>query len=432
MGYDSGTGILSFQDGATKIGANALGDLEAALGRSVAKSHIQLIGDVDANGNRVNKVNKFAKYKGFRYNGVFPDTVAGRTARLAANASVNYGLEIPTFTGWSYLLSNATTPWTYNAPNAYYRAMDFDGYISHCREWGLGESDEKTLYAPFGVAMYLPSTTIGTGDYITLEVTKGNAVLDGYLLYLDDFNSVSLPLLNYYYGILAIGETSSNSCMYVSEYKPSDITDGYLWFQIEATMTNDTYTLIPILCSQKLSTPAWSSSIPNSGTVVTLDGYNLPGIKKQATSSNLSVVVSFDSQTSSATTYTVTIRNRTGAAIDITDLFMFVEPEYYVDWDATIYSYIASETDWLTTSKTDTQFKADILYDNKVVAKYVDIYSVLMARGGANPQRIGSGSQYDVTLTVTMNAVVDGNNHPFNSSSDIMGWFRYNSTKHSF
>ena len=431
MAYDDNTGLIVPGAGFTKIAASGNGDLQRALGRNVM-SHIQLIGDVNSNGVRVNKVNKFAKYKGFRYSGTFPDTAAGKAARLAANAAVNYGLDIPTYTGWSNLIANATTPWTYNAPNAYYRANDFDGYISHCREWGLDSSDAKTLYAPFGVALYFPNQTVGTGDYISFEVTKGNAVLDGYLLYLDDFNSVSLPLLNYYYGILAIASNSANSCLYVSEYKPSDITNDYLWFQVEVPATNDTYTFLPVLCSQKLTTPAWSNSIPNSGTVVTLDGYNLPGIVKQAVSTNLSVTVNYASQSASATTYTVQIRNRTGAAIDIGSIFMFVEPEYYLDWDPVVHAFIEEETDWINTTKTDSQFLQDVVYDNKVVAKYVDIYSVLMARGGANPQRIGSGSQYDVTLTVTMNAVEDGNNHPFNASSMIYGWFRYDANKHTF
>ena len=178
----------------------------------------------------------------------------------------------------------------------------------------------------------------------------------------------------------------------MSEYKPSDITNDYLWFQVEVPATNDTYTFLPVLCSQKLTTPAWSNSIPNSGTVVTLDGYNLPGIVKQAVSTNLSVTVNYASQSASATTYTVQIRNRTGAAIDIGSIFMFVEPEYYLDWDPVVHAFIEEETDWINTTKTDSQFLQDVVYDNKVVAKYVDIYSVLMARGGANPQRIGSGS----------------------------------------
>lgn len=440
MAYDSGTGVLIAPF--TKIGANGQGDLQKALGRTTCYSEIQLVKDVDANNNDVGAVNVFAKYKPFPYNGMWANDASGKAARLAANKSTNYAMTIPTFTNWSTLISgtpsNYATKWTYNKPGGTatqpLRALDFDGYISHCREWGLGSSDDTHLYSPFGVAIYLPSKEIGTDDVVQMEFTKGNNALNDYLLYLDDFNTTSLPLNNYYFGILAVGATSSNSRMYVSSYRPVDVSNDYLWFEIPVTssLPTDTYTFVPVLCSAKLSSPNWAGSIPSGGTVVTLDGYKFSGIQKQAYSSNLGVFASLISQTSTTTTFEVKIRNRTGSAITLTDIFMFVEPSYYIDWDPEVDQYIAEQTDWRATSKTDAQFKANIVYNNKVVAHYVDIYSVLAARGGTYPTRIGSGSQYDVTLNVTINAVADGNGHPYNTESFLIGWFRYNSTKYNF
>lgn len=73
MAYDEGMGLIVPGQGFTKIATNGQGDLQRALGRSV-KSEIQLVGDVDVNGNRVGAINKWAKFKPFQYSGVFADS----------------------------------------------------------------------------------------------------------------------------------------------------------------------------------------------------------------------------------------------------------------------------------------------------------------------------------------------------------------------
>lgn len=435
MGLDTGMGLLTAPF--TKIAANGQGDLQRALARTTCYSEIQLVKDVDANGNDMGIINIFAKYKPFPYNGIWANDSAGKAARLAANQSTNYALTIPTFTGWNALITgtpNYATKWTYNKPAGTslqpLRALDFDGYLTDCREWSLDGSTDTILNAPFGFSMSVPGKEIGLADVINVDIIKGNPVTNDYLLYLDAFHTNTLPLNQYYFGVLAVvpGSTA-DSRIYVSDQRWStDPSADALHFDIPvASLTSGTtYTLVPIMCSTKRASLSFVGSIPENGQVVTLSGYNFPGYKVTANSPNLNVSAYFKSQTSTTTTFEVKIRNRTGAAIDLTDIFMFAEPAYTVDWDATTDQYIAEQTDWTSTSKTDAQFKANIVYNNKVVAHYVDIYSVLAARGGTNPTRIGSGSQYDVTLSVTLNAVADGNGHPYNNESNLIGWFRFN------
>ena len=105
--------ILNGVSGFTKIGVS-LGDLENALGRSTAKGHIQLIGDViQVNGTWqfANAINKMAKYKPFKNaNATFSDFSARNSARAAAR----YGMAEPTL---FYPNSFAAPPaWVYDRP----------------------------------------------------------------------------------------------------------------------------------------------------------------------------------------------------------------------------------------------------------------------------------------------------------------------------
>lgn len=448
MAYDDGTGILLAPF--TKIAANGQGDLQRALRRLTCYSEIQLIKDIDGEGNDMERINIFAKYKPFPYNGMWNNDSAGKAARLAANQSTNYALTIPTFTNWSTLITGSPsrfdTKWIYNKPAGTslqpLRALDFDGYMSHCREWSLDNSTDRVLNSPFGVSISVPGKTVGINDNLTLDYVLGNNALNEYLLYLHDFHTTTLPIKNYYFGILAVNivngsPNANNSRLYVSGSRPVDAESASAGGQVNiqgislsGLSQNSTYTIVPVLCSAT-RTGGFQGSLPSGATVITLDGYNFPGYTVSSYSVNLNITATFKSQTSTKTIYEIMILNRTNAAIDITDLFMFVEPEYYNDLDFITHQEIVDRTDWSTVDPSDdSSFRTDVIYNGNMVAKYVDIYPTFYSANG-NRNRVGT-SDSALFFDVEMNVVKDGNNNPFTNGAVVYGWFRYNQTKHSF
>jgi hypothetical protein len=118
MGYDSTTGILTAPF--TKIGSN--GDLQQALDRAVT-SHIQLIGDVNSNGDDLNpgKINKWAFYKPVKSSQLRPLSDTERK-------EVKCGLLVTMYQNPGDLKTNFESQWAYDKPVAGtnpLRASDF-------------------------------------------------------------------------------------------------------------------------------------------------------------------------------------------------------------------------------------------------------------------------------------------------------------------
>ena len=106
-----------------KLGIDATKDVAYVLGRTTGDWK-QLCGDVDANGNDVNKVNIYAINKPVRWSG-------RRTPSAAERGALRYGLYLNSTLRPS--LANQDPYWKYNKPRggAYserYRITDFDGY----------------------------------------------------------------------------------------------------------------------------------------------------------------------------------------------------------------------------------------------------------------------------------------------------------------
>ena len=144
MGYDSGSGILTKPF--TKIAANGSGDLQLALGRSV-KSEIQLVGDVDSNGNDVNAVHIQSKFKPFKDSTVaFSGSGTGSDRELALqNTNLGYIIPSSTYNTLAGVFAAAVsagvgaTLWHWDKPVSGtnpLRALDFDEYDNQC-DWPL-------------------------------------------------------------------------------------------------------------------------------------------------------------------------------------------------------------------------------------------------------------------------------------------------------
>lgn len=84
MGFSNGILTAPF----TKIAANGQGDLQNALGRNTIYSEVQLLADVDANGNDVGKQNKWARYKNVPMNVVMaaPFTTTIHNAKTSSHS----------------------------------------------------------------------------------------------------------------------------------------------------------------------------------------------------------------------------------------------------------------------------------------------------------------------------------------------------------
>ena len=106
-----------------KLGIDAVRDVAYVLGRKTGDWK-QLCGDVDQNGNDVNKINIYAINKPIRWSG-------RRTPNASFRAAARYGLYLNSTLQTS--LSYQDPYWKYNKPRgrAYserYRITDFDGY----------------------------------------------------------------------------------------------------------------------------------------------------------------------------------------------------------------------------------------------------------------------------------------------------------------
>lgn len=196
MGFNGDILTMPF----TKIAANGNGDLQRALRTSV-KSEIQLVADVDRNGDPADRINIWSKGKPFRDQTI---VFASDAARNSARQLANFGLSIPDM-GYSSLNSMiANLPgaaWTYLKPRIGkdpLRAIDFDGYapyatapISPLQATIEVDSAEGTINAGVGYSRNMPSQA----GFLTLDDLR----IDG--------RSINDSFGEYYFGV----------CLYYSD-----------------------------------------------------------------------------------------------------------------------------------------------------------------------------------------------------------------------
>ena len=429
MAYDEGMGLIVPGQGFTKIAANGQGDLQKALGRQTCYSEIHLIGDVDANGNRVGAINKWAKFKPFQYAGTFSDSGPGSSRETAMRAA-NFGLSVPTFT-YSNLISkfNKTTPsvadvrWVYTPPVSYYRAEDFHGYVSRCDAWQLGQSTESVLYGPFGLTLTLPSTEIGTDDVITLSLFKDSI---DYLVHLDEFQNLTYNLSDWYIGVLfAPTDGSSYYALYSTGEKPSSTDWQYFEIPINSNLHNTTYyNIVPVLIqSPSASGAAYTGT---SGYLCTFDDAYLPNIRKVATSNNLIVSLTKTVTSAGRVSGSLKIINNTGTRINVQDLFLYLEAEEIVDgmasYGQTYHNKIVDTVAaWVGSSHTreTSGIMGNGSDSSKIIARYLNVSS--------SSFYVGVGPQNAVTKTFDFgsSATADGLGHTYNNFALIYTQMRY-------
>jgi hypothetical protein len=124
-------------------GVSFQNDLKVALRRSV-NSKIQLVGDVDANGNHYGAINVMAKYKPFRNSlAKFADFNARNTARALAR----YGMASPP----TFVASSVYPPvWSYAKPYGYTPLREAD-FIKDMVSTGAGY--DPNAVAPLSVSV---------------------------------------------------------------------------------------------------------------------------------------------------------------------------------------------------------------------------------------------------------------------------------------
>lgn len=427
MAYDEGIGLIVPGQGFTKIAANGQGDLQKALGRTTCYSEIQLIGDVDANSNRVGAINKWAKFKPFQYSGIFTDSGPGSSRETAMRAA-NFGLSVPTFT-YSNLISkfNKTTPsvadvrWVYTPPVSYYRAEDFHGYVSRCDAWQLGQSTATVLYGPFGLTLTLPSTEIGTNDVITLSLFKDSI---DYLVHLDEFQNLTYNLSDWYIGVLfAPTDGSSYYALYSTGEKPSATDWQYFEIQIGNDLHNKTYyNIVPVLIQSPSRTDAGYTG--TSGQICTFDDAYLPNIRKVATSNNLIVSLTKTVTSAGRVSGSIKIINNTGTRINVQDLFLYLEAEEIVDGMASYgleyHNKILDTVDaWVGSSHTreTSGIMGNGSDSSKIIARYLNVSSSAFY--------VGPSNAVTKTFDFGSSATADGLGHTYNNFAPIYTQMRY-------
>lgn len=329
MGWDSSTQILTAPF--TKIALNGQGDLQLALGRTTCFSEIQLVGNVDANGDDLGylKMQKFAKWQPFSYPSVYYNRYkdCGSIGSVAASSASTNRLAGLMSRAWGFypisssgtigstvgikLYSSLTTlnnplkndldnfaageHWNRERPKGgsygYYRALDLDGYTARM-PWSLGNmggtSDNLQYGFPFGGHISFPYNA-GRYDTIRMSISTGDSDnpteswdSGDHLLYPSDFRRMSdfiagYPnLLDWYLGVVLQDTASNNYYLITSPNKLSvayanNIDDAYFEAQFPSGAgTNVAFYIVPILSSEAHT--SWIST-NMSGSIMTIDGY---------------------------------------------------------------------------------------------------------------------------------------------------------------
>lgn len=222
--------------GFTKIAANGQGDLQKALNRSVMR-HLQLVCDIDGNGNRVNAINPAARYKPFCYDGTFATEAAREAARVARNC----GLTMSRVAGtaqqsglanmWSGgIQSGNNFAWAYEPPRENQasepkRVNDFinensdtRGYCSTAKfQFNFCVLPNPTNRWSIPPKVQLPTDVMLSADAIALSDLQGDGS-QGYT----STNHKYFGLAGFYYTI-AIGEHGASGPEWVMSYPVSTL-----------------------------------------------------------------------------------------------------------------------------------------------------------------------------------------------------------------
>ena len=283
MSWESSTQMCYVVDGATKIGQSALGDIEKALGRT-CKSQIQLISDIDSGGNRVNKINKWARFKpivrpSVDYSNQLKAVTGGHAwktpSELASESKVPWwigsdgqcglafthygslGTQTIASTGFFHdLLQSGGVPWSYTPPTASQnlRTYDFHKYFAGAAKPVEGVEDSYQL------------TQNGT---LTIRLTTNRGYSDKFgndvALSLSDFTINGIAVNDFYVGLLIYRSSS------IWAYKTAAAKVGAGDTTIEFTNMSGNYggqtvTIVPFLSSNKIT-----GTDPGGGTYVSLD-----------------------------------------------------------------------------------------------------------------------------------------------------------------
>lgn len=339
---------------------------------------------------------------------------ANASARGAAFAAVNYGLTIPSYSSlYNFAQDWRNSAWPYTQPQArWWRTgpnQDLDGYIAHADSWQLGQGDTKTLYAPFGCALYFPSETVGNNDYISMDFFAENI---NYLVPLAGLKKGSLALSTFYLGLVAVDEATGQNVMYITDTVAGSVGD-YVHIEIPVLpnlQNNTDYRFFPALIRHSLGTfTGWTSTLGNSGgEIVSLDAYNIV-IRKVATSSNVYVSNTITSVGSGSISGTVLIRNNSGTRIQLRadSLFMYLEAEHIVDWVPTYHAKIeAAAAGWLTSSHT--QLTGGVMGDGSDASKIIARYKALLS---ANTYLAGNNATMTINWTIPYGSDGLGNSY---------------------
>lgn len=314
-GFDPTTGRLTRPF--TKIAKNGQGDFQRALG-STKKRQSELFA-LD--------YNLWAKFKAFRNSapytrGVYYDSP--NSARLAGLKAANYGLNIVSC-GRVDFASKYTNLWTLNKPTIHnwpLRPEDFDGYQKNCW-WQLG-GGSNYIYTIFNGYLEIAGTLISDNDRIYFNMQcKENDDMDVYegLLYPYDFQGCTKDFSAYYVGIAVLDHLGG--VWIITGPRVSNFYSGTMLYTgitcaMSSSIPNGEVKIAPILTQNEAT--SWTNGY--NGDIIILHGAYLTA-NKVAQTANLQTNVTF-TRTSSSITLNFEIKNQTGNAITINDMWCYL------------------------------------------------------------------------------------------------------------
>lgn len=373
-------------------------------------------------------VAKWSKYQGFPANARYTDFYdSANSARLAGAVAANFGLTIPSSANanaFHAALAGATAGsfWTRTRPsgvaNDPIRVSDFDGYslpAKQAQEWDLAGGSATSLNFPFAGNVYFPGgSTIGPGG--TIEATMEPVDPDGGsqgLLYPTDFG-----LLDRYFGLAIISATGSwTADFYVTDsltlrQRAAQGGSGAVTLTLARELSNGTYYVYPIIASKPtpsatslMAAGNWTGeSSAYIGRAISVDGYRLSFTYNASTPA---FTVSFGTIYADGNTMKVpvTLRNTTGSAVTLSNVFTYIESEGVFDTSAEHAAVEAGTQAWVNSG---TRYTGGISYGGHVVAEYKAQSAVT----------VPAGTTQTVTLTVS-DSLADAQGYDYDDHSTV-------------
>ena len=278
-------------------------------------------------------INKFARFKPFRYNALF---FASDAAQLTAAKAVNFGTGIVSC-GTLTFASKYQDVWTHLAPrgagggaggyNEMYRLTDFKNY-QH-KKWQLGDAgDGRAFYTIFNGYLSIPGSRVSNQDTISfnMQCRENEDDADLGLLYPYDFANAAKDFSGYYVGIAVLD--SNNDVWVIAQPHISDFFTGTSLYtgiraQISNSIANGTIKIAPVLTENHTIVSGeakWTNSY--NGDIIILNGAYLSATKSPHTD-NLQTTVAFVVGASSIT-LNFTIKNETGSPVTVSNLICYL------------------------------------------------------------------------------------------------------------